>query len=65
MNNLEIKEPDDYSDNHADGRMFIKGEGGSNTAHVWLEKNTNSNTVQIGEKETIVNEGIENHIIRS
>lgn len=64
MNNLEIKEPDGYSDNHADGRMFFKLEDGSKTAKIWLDRNTKSTILKIRENETIIDEGEENQITR-
>jgi len=34
MKDLRIREPDKYSNNHADGRMFAESPEGSATAHI-------------------------------
>lgn len=62
MDELLIRAPDDYSDKHADGRMFAAASGGSSTSHIWLGKFTKSNTVKIRENETVIDEGEENRI---
>jgi predicted transcriptional regulator len=63
MGGLRIKDPDEYSDNHADGRMFNVLEGGSTTAHVWLDKFSKNNTVKVKTDETVIDEGEENKIV--
>jgi predicted transcriptional regulator len=65
MDKLDIMDPDEYSDNHADGNMFQKGSDGSNTCHVWLGKNTCSNVVTISEHESVIDEGEENKTTRA
>jgi predicted transcriptional regulator len=62
MNTLEIKQPDGYSDNHANGRMFSTTEKGSRTSHVWLGRDTRTNRVSINETEYVIDEGVENKI---
>ena len=61
---LEIKIPDDYSDSHVDGRMFTGSEGKSVTSHVWLNKFTTRNAINVKADETVIDEGTSNTIIR-
>lgn len=63
MGKLRVRDADKYSDNHADGRMFSGSAGGSNTAHVWLDKFSKNNTVNVKIDETVIDEGEENIII--
>ena len=63
MGELRIKEPDKYSNNHADGRMFKKFNGGSATAHVWLDKYSKENVVSIRKSSKVFNEGEGNKIL--
>ena len=63
MDELRIREPDEYSDNHADGRRFAGSPRGSATAHVWLGKFSKNNTVKVRTGETVIDEGEENTII--
>ncbi|MBL7080316.1 DUF1724 domain-containing protein [Candidatus Bathyarchaeota archaeon] len=62
MNELRIKKPDEYSDNHADGRMFTGSPGESATAHIWLDNYTKGNVLKIMENETVIDEGEDNQI---
>ena len=62
MDELWIREPDDYSDSHADGRMFRGLDRGSATAHVWLDEYSKSNTVKIKTGETVLDDGEDNTI---
>ena len=62
MKDLRIRDPDEYSNNHADGRMFATSQPGSVTAHVWLNINTSGNTVKVSNKETVIDQGKENII---
>lgn len=62
MNELRIKKPDEYSDNHADGRMFVVSQEGSATAHIWLDNYTKGNVLKIMENETVIDEGEDNQI---
>jgi len=62
MRALGIKGPDEYSDKHADGRMFAGSPRGSATAHVWLGSNSRRNMVNMREGETVIDEGNENSI---
>jgi len=64
MGELRIREPDEYSDNHADRRMFAGSPGVSSTAHVWLGRFSKNNTVKVRVGETMIDEGDENTIIR-
>jgi hypothetical protein len=62
MDELRIRDPDSYSNNHADGRMFAGSPEGSNTANIWLGKNSKNNVIMIKENETVINEGNDNQI---
>jgi hypothetical protein len=62
MENLVIKEPDEYGDGHVDGRMFTGSEGKSSTAHVWLNTFTKDNVISVKADETVIDEGEENII---
>ena len=62
LGDLEIKDPDEYSDSHVDGRMFTGSEGRSVTAHAWLNKHTRGNTIKLDENETVIDEGTDNTI---
>ena len=62
MSSLEIKGPDEYSDNNADGRMFAGSPRGSATANIWLDSNSKGNVVKLGKGETVIDEGEENRI---
>jgi len=63
MDELQIREPDEYSNNHADGRMFAGSSGESITAHIWMGKFSKKNTVKVKTSETVIDEGEENTII--
>jgi hypothetical protein len=62
MNGLRVRDPDEYSDNHADGRMFAGTPRGSATAHIWLDNFTKSNVFKIKDNETVIDEGEDNQI---
>lgn len=62
MNELRIKEPDEYSNAHADGKMFTGPPGESATAHIWLDNYTKGNVIKIMENETVIDEGKNNQI---
>lgn len=64
LSSLIIKDSDEYSDRHVDGRMFTGSDGNSKTAHVWLNKYSNRNKIQIRDDEVVIDEGIDNEIIR-
>ena len=63
MSELLIRESDEYSDNHADGRMFAGSPGESATAHVWLDPYSKKSVVKIKANETVIDEGEDNTII--
>ena len=63
MVDLQIRAPDEYSDNHVDGRMFTGSEDGAKTAHIWLTKYSSRNKIQIKKTETFIDEGIDNEVI--
>ena len=62
MSGLDVKGPDEYSDNHADGRMFAGSPRGSATAHVWLDSNSGENVVKLRKGEKVIDEGEDNRI---
>jgi len=62
MSGLDVKGPDEYSDNHSDGRMFSCSPRGSATAHVWLDSNSGENVVKLRKGETVIDEGEDNRI---
>jgi hypothetical protein len=63
MEDLWIRDPDEYSNNHVDGRMFTGSEGKSATAHVWLNAFSKNNVIKVRVDETVINEGDDNKII--
>jgi hypothetical protein len=62
MSDLVIKAPDEYSDNHVDGRKFTGSEGKSATAHVWLNTFSKENVIKVKADETVIDEGEDNKI---
>jgi parallel beta-helix repeat protein len=62
MSKLIVKKPDEYSDNHADGRMFAGHKGESITSHVWLDSYSKENLLNLRKGETIIDEGEKNII---
>jgi predicted transcriptional regulator len=62
MNDLRIKNPDSYSTNHADGRMFALSHGNANTAHIWLDAHTSNNVLHLHKPEQIIDQGEDNTI---
>lgn len=62
MTDLRIREPDGYSNNHADGRMFAGSPGASASAHIWLGKHSKNNVIKPGKNETVIDEGEDNII---
>jgi len=62
MDGLRIREPDEYSDNHADGRRFAASRTESSTAHVWLDKFSANNVIKIGKDEKVIDDGEDNAI---
>jgi hypothetical protein len=57
MEGLVIKETDEYSDGHVDGRIFTGSEGKSSTAHVWLNAFSKDNVIRVKVDETVIDEG--------
>ena len=62
MSDLQIKEPDHYSNNNADGRIFVGSHAGSDTAHVWLDTFSENNVIKLSKNEKVVDEGEANTI---
>lgn len=63
MKDLEIKQPDEYSDKHVGDYVFCNSENGSNTAHVWLNRFSTKNKINLASNETVIDEGTENTVI--
>lgn len=63
MDELQVREPDTYSNNNADGRMFAVSSSGSLTAHVWVNNYTRNTKIEIEGNEIVVDEGEDNIII--
>ncbi len=63
MDHLLIKNPNKYSNAHANGRIFAGSPGESVTAHVWIGKFSKNNTVKVKTSDTVIDEGEENTII--
>jgi len=62
MGDLRIRDPDEYSDSHVDGRMFTGSEGRSATAHMWLNAFSKDNVIEVRADETVIDEGEDNKI---
>jgi hypothetical protein len=60
MSGLRIRSPDEYSNNHADGRMFKGSSGSSATANVWLDQHSVSSLIKLRKGETVIDEGEDN-----
>jgi len=63
MEGLEIKEPDEYSDDHVDGRMFAGSGGKSETANVWLNNHSRGNVIKVKANETVIDDGEDNKVM--
>jgi hypothetical protein len=62
IEDLTIKEPDEYSNGHVDGRMFAGLSGKSVTAHVWLNTYSRGNVITVKIGETVVDDGEDNQV---
>lgn len=62
MERLVIKEPDEYSDSHVDGRMFTGSGEKSATANVWLNNHSKGNVIKVKADETVIDEGEDDKI---
>ena len=62
MSGFEVREPDSYSDNHKDGRMFAESPEGHYTAHIWLDRYSMNNSIKARADEKVINQGKENKI---
>jgi len=65
MSDLLIKESDDYSAGHGDGKMFAASSNESSTAHLWLNQYTKNNIIELKINESIIDEGQKNRITQS
>ncbi len=57
MMKLKIREPDEYTKKHSDGKMFVSKINEFTTAHYWLDTDTRKNIVYLKDPETIIDEG--------
>lgn len=60
LQDLAIKAPDDYVQNHSDDKMFSKTE--PHTAYIWLDRFTKNNKIHLLENETLIDKGEDNTI---
>ena len=65
IKDLEIRDPDVYSDGNVDGEMFAGSGSKSTTANVWLNTYTSDNVIDIKVNETLIDEGTNNTRTRS
>jgi hypothetical protein len=63
MDDLRIREPDEYSRKHEDYRMFTPNNGSS--AHIWLDMNSKGNKIGFSEGEKVIDEGEDNTLTYS
>jgi predicted transcriptional regulator len=61
MGSLKIREPDEYTQNHTDEKMFTCKE--PKTSHFWLDDYTKNNEVHKLDDEFLIDEGTNNKII--
>ncbi|MHA2392901.1 MAG: ArsR family transcriptional regulator [Promethearchaeota archaeon] len=66
LNELKIKQPDDYVLNHSDGKMFAGSlsERQSHTTHIWLDQYSKNNEIHILDNELVLDEGENNKIVK-
>lgn len=62
LSDLKIKEPDEYSDKNANGRIFAGENEKSQTAHYWLGQFTLDNDLIISLNDSVINQGQKNII---
>lgn len=60
MDDLRIRDPDEYSTKHVDGRFYKDTQGKSATAHVWLDTYSKDNVIVVKADETVIDEGENN-----
>jgi predicted transcriptional regulator len=65
MKELEIRNPDVYSDGNVDGEMFAGSGGKSATANAWFNTHTSDNVIDIKVNETLIDEGTNNTRVRA
>ena len=65
LQGLVVKSPDNYSDNHIDGKMFSGFGGRSKMALYWLDKYTKRNALHLRKNESYIDKGKENNIVIS
>ena len=61
---LNIKNPDYYSDDNANGYLFAGLYKESQTAHIWLNQLTKNNDVELNYQDTIIDHGNQNKITK-
>ena len=67
LDELQIKEADDYVLNHSDGKMFARplSDLHGQTAHFWLDRYTRNNEIHMRKDEQLLDEGENNVIVES
>ena len=61
---LEIKKADKYSNENVNFRRFTGSNEEAKLGHVWLNRFSSRNRVQIRDNETVIDEGNSNEVIR-
>ena len=62
LSDLNIKAPDEYSNNNANDRMFAGKNGKSQTAHYWLGQYSMDNNLKIEKNDSVIDQGQKNVI---
>ena len=67
LDELRIKETDDYVLNHSDGKMFARSLSDlqTQTTHIWLDRYTRNNEIYMQKNEQLLDEGENNKIVES
>jgi parallel beta-helix repeat protein len=67
LDELRIKETDDYVLNHSDGKMFARSLSDlqNQTTHFWLDRYTRNNEIYMRKNEQLLDEGENNKIVES
>jgi len=65
LDELRIKETDDYVLNHSDGKMFARSLSDlqNQTTHFWLDRYTRNNEIYMRKDEQLLDEGKNNRIV--
>ena len=65
LDDLKIKDTDNYVLNHSDGKMFARSLSDlqTQTTHIWLDQYTRNNEIYINKNLQVIDEGKNNKII--